>query len=223
MEILMKSAWLSALLALFILALSSCTFIYNPDDKPAEEDTAEFVECPDGSSPDTGGECPDDDRDGWSVADGDCDDNDASNHPEAEEVCDGQDNDCDGGVDEEYNWFADADADGYGDEATETFSCSAPDGYIGNAGDCNDADPLTNPDSRMSECNGIDYDCDELVSDFDYYYRDADGDGWGDGSFLDPRWLFDCADPTEIPDGYVDNGMDCDDSDATINPASGGC
>jgi hypothetical protein len=43
---------------------------------------------------------PDADGDGWSVGDGDCDDGDPLVHPDRAEECDGQDQDCDGQVDE---------------------------------------------------------------------------------------------------------------------------
>ncbi len=44
------------------------------------------------------------------------------------------------------------------------------------------------------------------------WYADADNDGYGDpGAQLDA---------CEMPDGYVDNDLDCDDSDDAINPDS---
>ena len=42
------------------------------------------------------------------------------------------------------------------------------------------------------------------------WWRDSDGDGYGDGSSM----IKSC----EIPDGYVDNNRDCDDQDPSINP-----
>ena len=44
------------------------------------------------------------------------------------------------------------------------------------------------------------------------WYADADSDGYGD-----PGAQMDACDP---PDGYVDNDLDCDDSDMAINPDS---
>ena len=55
--------------------------------------------------------------------------------------------------------------------------------------DCDDTDPLVNPDAA-EVCNGIDDNCDDFVDDADPaidpgsytdYYPDADGDGFGDG------------------------------------------
>ena len=48
--------------------------------------------------------------------------------------------------------------------------------------------------------------CDALV-----WYLDADGDGYGGGDAI-----ADC----EPVDGYVDNNLDCDDSNAAISPAA---
>ena len=82
---------------------------------------------------DTGTASPDDDDDGYTLADGDCDDGDPAVHPGATEVCDEQDvdEDCSGAADDEdegvdpttlLDWYVDADADG------ET-SPSAPDPF----------------------------------------------------------------------------------------------
>ncbi|MCA9571815.1 MAG: hypothetical protein KC656_28450, partial [Myxococcales bacterium] len=49
---------------------------------------------------------------------GDCDDTTAAVRPGAVEVCNGQDDDCDGDVDEGApgrSWYADDDEDGFGD------------------------------------------------------------------------------------------------------------
>ena len=45
------------------------------------------------------------------------------------------------------------------------------------------------------------------------YYRDLDGDGYGDPAFS----LTTCG---VMPPQYADNGNDCDDSDPTVNPAA---
>ncbi|MBU0504769.1 MAG: MopE-related protein [bacterium] len=50
--------------------------------------------------------------------------------------------------------------------------------------------------------------CDQL--DQDTYYRDFDGDGYGDSN--------DSLDACEQPAGYVTNNDDCDDSDSSVNP-----
>jgi hypothetical protein len=67
----------------------------------------------------------------------------------------------------------------------------------------------------------VDNDCDGLVDDaddsvdtagFSTYYADADGDGYGNAEST--------ADACDAPSGYTDNGDDCDDMDATVNPES---
>ena len=61
--------------------------------------------------------------------------------------------------------------------------------------------------------DGIDQDCDGADSQCtDTYYRDADGDGFGDVS--------DSITADSKPEGYVTDGSDCDDSDASIHPGA---
>jgi hypothetical protein len=76
----------------------------------------------------------------------DCDDTDASQYPGADEYCNGEDDDCDGDIDEDGEvldgdtWYADSDGDGTGDEDNTLVACSQPSGYVDNTWDCNDAD-----------------------------------------------------------------------------------
>ncbi len=70
---------------------------------------------------------------------GDCDDQDAAVFPGAAGSCDGIDNNCDGQVDEDFFWYADADGDGFGDPATAQPGCP-PVGGVGNGDDCDDTD-----------------------------------------------------------------------------------
>ena len=98
------------------------------------------------------------------LAAGDCDDTDPAIHPGVDEVCDGQDNDCDGQVDEagaldEVSWYLDADSDGYGDSNTTVSACSLPEGYADNAADCDDTNPAVHPGAE-EVCDGVDNDCD---------------------------------------------------------------
>ena len=74
-----------------------------------------------------GGDCVDADEDGYTASD-DCDDTDDSIHPGiAADRCDGEDNDCDGDIDEDaLTWVSsceDHDGDGFGDDTTEDTSC----------------------------------------------------------------------------------------------------
>ena len=92
------------------------------------------------------------------------------------------------------------------------------DGYTADV-DCDDSDATVNPDATEI-CDGVDNDCDTLVDDDDdsvdastgeSYYVDGDGDSYGAGDAL---WA--CAAPSDSSS----TGDDCDDSDASQNPAA---
>ncbi len=196
-----SEATMRSLIPLLLLALVACR------TDPTKIDTA-------GASSDTGEAPVDADGDGYDESI-DCDDEDAEIHPGAEERCDGQDNDCDGDIDEEGGpgWYADADGDGYGDAGTVSSACEAPDGFVADASDCDDGDPEVHPDAP-ERCDGLDNDCDDLIDEdlAELWHQDADGDGFGD-----PDVTIDSCDPDE---GWVEPELatDCDDGDAAIHP-----
>lgn len=80
-------------------------------------------------------------------------------------------------------------------------------------GDCNDANNAINPGAADS-CDAIDQDCSggPIIAT---WYLDNDGDGFGDATVA----VSDCGQPV----GYVDNGSDCDDSDADLSYPGNGC
>ncbi len=151
----------------------------------------------------------------------DCDDGDAAVQPGADETCNGIDDDCDGTVDEDDavdapTWYGDADGDGYGDAGSTAAACEAPSGFVADNTDCDDDDAAVSP--GVDEiCDGIDDDCDGTVDEDDAvdassWFADVDGDGFGDaGSSMSA---------CEAPSGFVADASDCDDDDATINPAA---
>jgi hypothetical protein len=157
---------------------------------------------------------------------GDCDDTDAAINPEAIELCDGEDNDCDGTVDEAdatdaTTWYADADGDGYGDAADKgTPSCDNPGAHTTDHTDCDDGDAAVNPGAiEICDDADVDEDCDGAADDADdstdyttmtAWYMDSDSDGYGD-----PRVTTRAC---EQPSGFLADGSDCDDSDDQINP-----
>ena len=134
--------------------------------------------------------------DDYSYDNTDCNDDVATTHPLATEICDGEDNDCDGQVDEgiKTKYYPDMDGDQYLNRGVSPFeTCNnapPPSGYVKdntNYTDCDDANPSV---------NGI-----TLV------FKDADGDGFGDTNISE----LSCPRP-----GYVENDTDCNDNDATI-------
>lgn len=78
----------------------------------------------------------------------DCDDSNLNINPEAVEVCDGQDNNCDGQIDEDNVCCTDNDADGF-------TTCD---------GDCDDNNLNNNPDA-VEVCDGLENNCDGQIDE----------------------------------------------------------
>lgn len=111
---------------------------------------------------------------------------------------------------------ADADGDGFNEDV-----------------DCNDLHPAIHPDADEI-CDGdpqtgegeVDNNCNGLRGDDDptlnvavvagTWYRDADGDGYGDASGAIGTSFSGCV----KPEGYVEVGEDCDDSNSSVQPDS---
>ena len=80
--------------------------------------------------------------------------------------------------------------------------------------DCDDNNPDINPDVPET-CDNIDNNCNGLVDDginLFTYYADNDNDGFGSTT----NSMDTCH--NEAPMGFVENGMDCDDDNAAVNP-----
>ncbi len=163
---------------------------------------------------------------GFADADGDgfaackdCNDGRALIWPGAPELCDGEDNDCDGAIDEQATdatpWYRDLDGDGIGDgQAVD--ACTSPDGYSSTNGDCDDLDATSAP-GLDERCDGVDNNCDGAVDeeptvDGLTWYADADGDGFGDTD--------QSARACQAPPGFVANDTDCNDGRALIWPGA---
>ena len=162
----------------------------------------------------------DDDGDGYAADD--CDDNDATRHPGADELCDGEDDNCNGDVDEgaiDRTWYLDADGDGFANPNAPQVSCPPPGpDYHLDAEDCDDNDNAIHPNASES-CDGVDNNCDGAIDeeptvDAPYWYLDADTDGYGDASDSTRA----CAAPS---DRHVALPGDCDDANRTIFPGAG--
>lgn len=160
------------------------------------DDTDDTVETDPVDTEDTEVPPVDADMDGYSV-DEDCDDSNPAIYPGApEDDCtDPVDYNCDGDV----PLYADADEDGFA-------ACV----------DCDDADPLVNPAADES-CDGVDNDCDELIDDADddvvdlrEWFEDRDLDGYGHP--------INSVDACFVPEGYVDDNTDCNDTRRDIHP-----
>ena len=135
---------------------------------------------------------------GYVTNNSDCDDTDAKEHP-------GQ------------TWYKDADGDGYSDSTMNTSSCTRPSGYkisselTSISGDCKDDNAAVHP-GAAEVCNGVDDNCNGSIDEGvkSTYYRDSDGDGYGDPG----NTKSECTQPS----GYVTNNSDCDDNDVKEHP-----
>jgi len=116
---------------------------------------------------------------------------------------------CDKGGDSSSSRTEEPTGNGSGDDLGGSKVDLDGDGYDSTE-DCNDKHPAVNP-GATERCDGIDNDCDsdiDIDDDSDVtggstYYRDADGDGWGD-----MHWSTSTT-ACEMPSGYVDNNRDC--------------
>ena len=166
----------------------------------------------------------DDDGDGWFSCGGDCDDDDSTIHPGAVELPNGDDDDCDGEIDEPAS-ASNTDDDG--------------DGFSEDQGDCDDQDGGVFPDAAET-LDGVDEDCDGRVDDGTEYFDD-DGDGFSeragdcddDDAATYPGAPEDRTGVDDDCDGQTDEGSaafdddgdgaseddgDCDDADPWIHP-----
>lgn len=105
------------------------------------------------------------------------------------------------------------DSDGSETGADSAVRDADDDGYAVSDGDCDDGASTVHPGAN-EVCNGGDDDCDGVVDEdvLLTFYRDKDGDGFGD--------LDDAITSCEPPRGYVQNGDDCDDGQANSFPGN---
>ncbi len=155
---------------------------------------------------------------GYAFSNQDCDDTDAQVHPGVQEHCDGEDEDCNGEVDDNAEeaevWFSDGDGDGYGDPGSGERVCEPTVTMVQDNTDCDDSRADVYPGAD-EVCDEVDQDCDDEVDeaaiDFITCFVDEDMDGWGT-----PITLEACT--CEAGAAEVDG--DCDDSDPNTYPGA---
>ena len=86
------------------------------------------------------------------------------------------------------------------------------DGYFSDE-DCNDLESSIYPET-IEVCDGIDNNCDGVVDEdvTTLFYADSDEDGFGNPDIF--------IESCDLPNGYVDNGSDCDDAQSQTYPAA---
>ncbi len=112
-------------------------------------------------------------------------------------------------------YHTDADGDGFGDIDSAELSCEPIVGMIVQAGDCDDADAMINPDAE-ERCNAVDDDCDgdgDEGLEPGIYYPDPDGDGYA-SDLATPE--YGC---NNLP-GYTPERGDCEPDDPAVHPGA---
>ena len=144
----------------------------------------------------------------------DCNDTSAAIHPGATETCNGNDDNCNGAVDEsslsplqpltQSCYSGPSNTAGVGVCRTGTQTCSG-----GSFGSC---EGEVTPTAEV--CNGQDDNCDGQTDEGvqTTFYRDGDGDGYGNATMTTQA----CT----APAGYATNNTDCNDSSAAIHPGA---
>ena len=155
---------------------------------------------------------------GYVTDNSDCDDINALINPDAVELCNSLDDNCNGIIDEDlilYTLYVDADEDGFGDADIYIYSClEIVVGYVSDSTDCDDSNNLIFP-GAIEICDYVDNDCDGIIDDnlsYIHSYEDADADEFGN---LNIDSL-----SCDLPDGFVEDNTDCDDTNPLIYPGA---
>lgn len=108
-------------------------------------------------------------------------------------------------------FYADNDGDGFGDANIINIACIASEGFVDNNTDCDDNNVNINPLAQEIPANGIDDNCDgntDESSEPISWFIDNDRDGFGNP-------MTDSLAAAQ-PRGYVNNELDCDDTNALV-------
>ena len=126
----------------------------------------------------------------------DCNDSNSDINPGADEWCNGEDDNCDGNMDEGvgFTYYQDADSDGFGNPVVQISACAAQPGYVTNNLDCNDSSGAINPNTL--------------------WYLDADSDGFASYAVQS------CVSPGAGFTTTVLSTTDCDDFSNTRYPGA---
>ncbi len=111
-------------------------------------------------------------------------------------------------------YYEDKDRDGFGNPLAPKPLCGKPlvDAYVTDHSDCDDTSAEANPNG-VEKCDGLDNNCNAQIDEgfpSHTYYRDQDGDGYGDPNTT----VSACA----APPGFVDNNSDCEPLDVNAHP-----